>query len=95
MSVYDTARADLPKAAYAVAWDEFKNFKGLTPDDEMYGPNRLRSYIQMLVDAGENDPAKNSQSRFGHGPGIRTDSALENTRRQRAGASCPSLANRI
>ena len=49
---------DFLLTAYAIAWQEFTNSKGLTPDEKINGPNKLRWYIQVLAEVGERDPAK-------------------------------------
>ena len=49
---------DFLRTAYAIAWQEFTNSKGLTPDERMSGPDKLRWYIQVLAEAGERDPEK-------------------------------------
>lgn len=53
-----STQTDLLRTAYAIAWHEFTNSKGLTPDERMSGPNKLRWYIQVLAEAGERDPEK-------------------------------------
>ena len=53
-----STQTDLLRTAYAIAWEEFTNSKGLTPDERASGPNKLRWYIQVLAEAGERDPEK-------------------------------------
>ena len=53
-----SAQVDFLGTAYAIAWHEFANLKGLTPDEKMSGPNKLRLYIQILAEAGEREPEK-------------------------------------
>jgi hypothetical protein len=48
----------LRKNAYAIAWEVFSQSQGLTPDEKMRGPNRLRWYIQVLIDTRQTDPTK-------------------------------------
>jgi hypothetical protein len=53
-----SAPKDFLRTAYAIAWQEFTNSKGLSPDERMSGPDKLRWYIQLLAEAGERDPEK-------------------------------------
>ena len=58
MSVLETGTVDIKRAAYELAWREFSCLQGLTPDEKISGPNKLRWYIQVVVEIGEQDPAK-------------------------------------
>jgi hypothetical protein len=58
MSVQETGTADIKRAAYEIAWREFSRLPGLTPDEKISGPNKLRWYIQVVVEIGEQDPSK-------------------------------------
>jgi hypothetical protein len=57
MRAGETDLADLQREAYAIAWEQFSGTE-MTPDEKMFGPNRLRWYIQILCEVGERDPAK-------------------------------------
>jgi hypothetical protein len=58
MSVQEAGTADIKRAAYEIAWQEFSRQQGLTPDEKMSGPDRLRWYIGVVVEIGEQDPAR-------------------------------------
>ena len=65
MSVRETGAADIKRAAYEIAWLEFSRQPGLTPDEKMNGPDRLRSYIGVVVEIGEHDPIRIAQLSLG------------------------------
>lgn len=52
-------------AAYETAWREFAQMRDLTPDERISGPHKLRSYIQLMMGAGERNPAKIAKSALG------------------------------
>jgi hypothetical protein len=45
----------LAKVAYAKAWTILSDFRGQTPDEKVGGPQKLRDYIQMMIQTGERD----------------------------------------
>lgn len=57
--------SDLVYSSYEIAWQEYSNLSGLTPDETMFGPDKLRSYIQVMADVGERDPIKIARSALG------------------------------
>jgi hypothetical protein len=66
MRAGETGLDDLQREAYAIAWEEFSRTAGsMTPDEQMFGPNRLRWYIQILCEVGERDPAKVASGALG------------------------------
>ena len=58
MSVQETGTADIKRAAYEIAWREFNRLPGLTPDRKNKRSDKLRWYIQVVVEIGEQDPSK-------------------------------------
>jgi hypothetical protein len=59
MRAGETGLDDLQREAYTIAWEEFnRTTDSMTPDEQMFGPNRLRWYIRILCEVGERDPAK-------------------------------------
>jgi hypothetical protein len=60
-----SSQTGLQRTAYAIAWQEFTNSEGLTPDERMSGPNKLRWYVQVLTEAGERDPEKMAKLALG------------------------------
>ena len=36
---------DVKRRAYEIAWYEFSGLRGLTPDEKISGPNKLRWFI--------------------------------------------------
>jgi hypothetical protein len=36
---------DVERRAYEIAWYEFSSLRGLTPDEKISGPNKLRWFI--------------------------------------------------
>ena len=65
MPAVETSVADLERDAYAIAWEEFNKNETMTPDEIMFGPNRLRWYIKLLCEVGERDPAKIANNALG------------------------------
>jgi hypothetical protein len=59
------ATAELLTQAYTIAWKEFRGSESLTRDELLYGPNRLRWYVQIMVDVGERDPDKIAKAALG------------------------------
>ena len=53
-----TRSDELRNRAYAIACKEFSRAHGLTPDEKRIGPDRLRWYIQVLIEARHTDPSK-------------------------------------
>src|SRR6185437_8571111 len=49
---------DLGEIALAIALQEFARAQGLTAEEKRTGPNRLRWYIQVLIDTCQTDPTK-------------------------------------
>jgi hypothetical protein len=56
---------DLEKQAYAIAWPKFRQIETLTPDEIEFGPSRLRDYIKILAEVGEEDPDKIANAALG------------------------------
>jgi hypothetical protein len=56
---------DVKRRAYEIAWYEFSGLRGLTPDEKISGPNKLRWFIQVLAEVGERDPRKIAKSAMG------------------------------
>jgi len=65
MTTRGNATADLVCSSYEIAWQEYSTLPGLTPDEHMFGPDKLRSYIQVMADVGERDPIKIAKSALG------------------------------
>ncbi len=65
MSVGEAGTAEIKRAAYEIAWQEFSRQPGLTPDEKIGGPDRLRSYIGAVVEIGEHDPIRIAQLSLG------------------------------
>ncbi len=65
MSAEEIGPDRIVRAAYEVAWEWFTVIPGLTPDEMMSGPDKLRDHICLLVDAGETDPIKIAHSAVG------------------------------
>jgi hypothetical protein len=65
MTAKETGVADIKRAAYEIAWREYCSVPGLTPDETMFGPDKLRSYIQSMADTGELDPSQIAKSAMG------------------------------
>jgi hypothetical protein len=55
MSVQSLDPTQLIRTAYDKAWGEFIRFPNLSPDEKLNGPKKLREYIKVLVDTGEQD----------------------------------------
>jgi hypothetical protein len=62
MSLQQSASADVARAAYEIAWQEFINLTGLSADERRTGPNQLRWYIRLMTAVGERDPSKIARS---------------------------------
>jgi len=56
---------DLVSSSYEIAWQEYYTLPGLTPNERMFGSERLRSYIEVMADIGERDPIKIPSSALG------------------------------
>ena len=65
MSVQQTGTADVARAAYESAWQEFINLTALSADERTVGANRLRWYIRLMTEVGERDPSKIARSALG------------------------------
>ena len=65
MTTKENGTTDLVCSSYEVAWQQYSTLPGLTPDEHMYGPDKLRSYIQVMADVGERDPIKIARSALG------------------------------
>ena len=65
MSEQEIRTTDLTRTAYELAWKTFAKLPGLTPDERMNGPDKLRWYIGVLVEIGERDSAKIAQLALG------------------------------
>ncbi len=61
----DIGIAEIKRIAYDKAWHEFNVLPGLTPDEKLSGPNKLRWYIQVMADVGECDPDKIAKATLG------------------------------
>ena len=56
---------DIQRRAYELAWHDFQVIPQLTPDEKASGPEKLRSYINVLIDVGERDPFKIAKAALG------------------------------
>ena len=65
MTSMQNGDADLVRSSYEIAWQEYCSLPGLTPDEKISGPNKLRFYIQVLGEVGERDPSKIAKSALG------------------------------
>jgi hypothetical protein len=65
MSSKKIGAVDLVRSSYEIAWREYSALPGLTPDENMFWPDKLRSYIQVMADEGEQDPIKIARSALG------------------------------
>jgi len=65
MSVVEGEELSVVQAAYRVAWTSFNTFHGLSSDERLTGPERLRDYIEILVCTGERDLQKIANSALG------------------------------
>ena len=65
MTAKETGITDIKRAAYEIAWREHCSVPGLTPDERISGPEKLRSYIQVMADVGERDPSKIATNALG------------------------------
>ncbi len=59
------ATAELLSQAYTIAWKEFRGSESLTPNELLCGPNRLRWYVQIMIEVGERDPEKIAKAALG------------------------------
>jgi hypothetical protein len=65
MTAMEIGTADLHRRAYEIAWHEFSSLCNLmTPDEKRSGPNRLRWYIEVVVETGGS--GKNSKGMHRH-----------------------------
>ena len=65
MPSQEVSLEELEREAYAIAWNEFNNIETMTPDEIMYGPSRLRWYIQIMAEVGERDPQRIARAALG------------------------------
>jgi hypothetical protein len=65
MTTKENGTAGLVCSSYEIAWQEYSTLPGLTPDEHMFGPDKLRSYIQVMANVGERDPIKIARSALG------------------------------
>jgi hypothetical protein len=66
MTAKEIGTTELHRQAYEIAWREFSALCNLmTPDEKRAGPNRLRWYIEIMVDTGERDPSKIAKACIG------------------------------
>lgn len=65
MTASGNVAADLRRSAYEIAWQEYCSLPGLTPDEKIIGPNKLRWYIQVMAEVDERDPSKIAKSALG------------------------------
>lgn len=65
MSDKGNGTADIVRLSYEIAWREYCALPGLTPDENHFGPAKLRSYIQVVAEVGERDPSKIAKSALG------------------------------
>ena len=54
----------------------------MTPDEKVSGPDRLRWYIQVMVEVGERDPSKIARAAIGMLREYEQDPALAGARRR-------------
>lgn len=60
-----TIKERVLSAAYQKAWITLSSDHTLTPDERVHGPQRLRGYLESLVERGETDPALAAQEALG------------------------------
>jgi hypothetical protein len=65
MIAKENGSADLVRSSYELAWREYCSLPGLTPDEIMFGPDKLRSYIKVMAEVGERDPSNIAKSALG------------------------------
>lgn len=65
MTATENGTADLVRSSYEIAWQEYYSTPGLTPDEKLSGPDKLRFYSQVMVEIGERDPSKIARSAVG------------------------------
>jgi hypothetical protein len=56
---------DAARLAYEMAWQQFREIPILTPDEKIAGPDKLRAYVAIMIDAGDRDPLKIARSALG------------------------------
>jgi hypothetical protein len=56
---------DIPSLAYELAWQQFLEIPFLTADEKMAGPDKLRAYVRIMIDACERNPLKIARSALG------------------------------
>lgn len=47
MSDKENGTVDVVRSSYEIAWREYRDLPGLTPDENLFAPPKLRSYIQL------------------------------------------------
>ena len=52
-------------AAYKSAWRQYRERSHLTPTEKLVGRVQLRECIEILIEAGERDPAKIATTAMG------------------------------
>jgi hypothetical protein len=82
----------IKQSAYRIAWEEFTRLPSLTPDEKEFGPNKLRRYIQVLVEVGERDPSKIARSALAM---VRQYEQIIRSRARVAAACLPSRIGRL
>ena len=65
MTAMENGADDLVHLSYEIAWQEYCSLPGLTPDEKISGPNKLRWYIQVMAEVGERDPSKIAKTALG------------------------------
>jgi hypothetical protein len=65
MTVNEISAGDISRSAYEIAWVDFCSAPAMTPDEKVSGPDRLRWYIQVMVEVGERDPSKIARAAIG------------------------------
>jgi hypothetical protein len=66
MTTREIGATELHRQAYEIAWREFSALCNLmTPDEKRTGPDRLRWYIEIMVDTGERDASKIARACIG------------------------------
>ena len=65
MTVKGISAGDISRSAYEIAWEEFRSAPAMTTDEKVSGPDRLRWYIQVMVEVGERDPSKIARAAIG------------------------------
>jgi hypothetical protein len=65
MTVNEIGAGEISRSAYEIAWEVFRSAPAMTPDEKASGPDRLRWYIQVMVEVGERDPSKIARAAIG------------------------------